>query len=155
MKKWLEKQIVFNGTLRVFAFFAKRKNFTKITYWATQKAAHLNLFLNKPKLAPNPESLAKSWQNMMPPDGQKFFKITEVTTDTAYTEIRLHCPLRGTGQVEACYKLMNYDRTLMKAIGGELIVLESQSNSGNNHCKLAIRRKGESIDDLIPAHHKK
>ena len=85
---------------------------------------------------------------------KEYFKIDEITEDTAYTKIHLECPLKGTGNVEACYKLMNYDRSLMKAIGGELVVLESQSNSGKNYCRLAIRKQGQDISDLIPAHKK-
>ena len=82
----------------------------------------------------------------------EYFKVSEITSDTAFTEIHLHCPLRGSGNAEACYKLMNYDRSLMKAVGGELVVLESQSNSGKDYCRLAIRRKGDDTSDLVPAH---
>ncbi|NMH88922.1 hypothetical protein [Flavivirga algicola] len=108
--------------------------------------------MNKPKYADNVHELAETWKKMMPIDGQDFFKITKVSNDTAYTEIHLHCPLRGTGNAEACYKLMNYDRTLMEEIGGKLVVLESQSNSGKNYCSLAIREKGRNMNDLIQAH---
>ena len=101
-----------------------------------------------------PELSAEAWQQLMPPDGQEYFKIAEVSADTAYTEIHLHCPLRGSGDVQACYKLMNYDRKLMEKVGGQLIVLESQSNSGESFCKLAIRKKGADVSDLIPAHKK-
>lgn len=152
MKSILEKQAVFNATLKLLAFFAKRNYFNKLTHWATQTSAKLNILLNKPKPAKEVGDLAEAWQKMMPPDGQEFFKISEVTADTAFTEIHLHCPLRGTGNVDACYKLMNYDRSLMKAVGGELIVLESQSNSGKNYCRLAIRKAGQDTSDLVPAH---
>jgi len=154
MKKLLEKQVVFNATLKVLSFFAQRSFFNNFTRWATNYSAKMNLILNRPRPVENLEALAKSWQEMMPPDGQQFFKITEITKDTAFTEIHLHCPLRGTGDVEACYKLMNYDRSLMKAVGGKLIVLESQSNSGKNFCRLAIRETGKDTSDLIPAHKK-
>lgn len=90
----------------------------------------------------------------MPPDGWKYFQIKEITAETAYVEIHLHCPLRGTGKVHTCYKMMNYDRKLMRGVGGSLIVLESQSNSGKEFCKLAIRREGVSTHDLVPAHKK-
>jgi hypothetical protein len=152
VKKYLEKQAVFNFTLKILAFFSQRKWGKSLTSWATTQTANLNLLLNKPKKAVNTEELAKTWQQLMPPDGQENFKIKEITDDTAITEIHLHCPLRGTGNVEACYKLMNYDRKLMDKVGGELIVLESQSNSGKPYCKLAIRKKGADTTDLIPAH---
>lgn len=152
MKKYLGTQRVFNFILKILAFFAKRNAFAKLTHWATQKNATLNLKINRPKPATQVADLAKSWKELMPYDGQEFFKISSITEDTAYTEIHLHCPLRGTGNVEACYKLMNYDRRLMKGIGGKLVVLESQSNSGKAFCSLAIRKESAGTDDLIPAH---
>ena len=88
----------------------------------------------------------------MPPDGQEYFKVTGFDEQTAYTEIHLPCPLRGSGNPHACYRLMNYDRQLMKKVGGELVVLESQSNSGKPYCKLAIRKQGADLSDLKQAH---
>ena len=154
MKKYLEKQSTFSFTLKIFAFFAKQKFFSRITQFLTNTAASFNIKLNKPTPATDIEALASAWQQMMPPDGQKYFKITQTDQNTAYTEIHLKCPLQGTGNVEACYKLMNYDRKLMKAVGGELVVLESQSNSGKKHCRLAIRKQGDDLSDLTPAHLK-
>ena len=152
MKKYLEKLIVFTSTLKILAFFSKRPYFDTLTKWATSQVAKLNILLNRPAKANSPEALAQAWQDLMPPDGKEYFKIVEISADTAYTEIHLHCPLRGTGDVNACYKLMNYDRKLAEQIGGQLIVLESQSNSGKSYCKLAIRQADAEVDDLIPAH---
>ncbi len=152
MREKLGSQKTFVNVLRFLAFFSQKKIFDRLTFWMTKKNAKLNIRLNQPKQATNVSDLAITWQQLMPNDGQHLFKITEISKDTAYTEIHLHCPLRGTGNVEACYKLMNYDRTLMEEIGGELVVLESQSNSGKNYCSLAIREKGQNMNDLIPAH---
>ncbi|HAA19312.1 MAG TPA: hypothetical protein DCR93_17990 [Cytophagales bacterium] len=155
MKKLLEKQVVFTATLRFIAFFSKRRGFAGLTRWLTHQAAHLNLALNRPQTANTPQQLAETWQQLMPPDGRENFKIDRVTEDTAYTEIHLHCPLRGTGNVEACHKLMHYDRTLMEKTGGQLVVLESQANSGNSFCRLAIRATSKGTQDLIPAHRQR
>jgi len=141
-------------TLRIFAFFAKRKGFTRFTQFLTTKAANLNIKLNKPQPATNVEALAHAWQQMMPSDAQDKFTIDGITTNTAQVKIDIQCPLRGTGNAEACYKLMNYDRTLMRKVGGELIVKESQSNSGEDHCILAIRKRGADTSDITPAHLK-
>ena len=154
MKKLLEKLSVFQFFLKGFAFFAQRPFFSKLTQGLTSSSARLNLLLNKPQPSTEVAQLAQTWQELMPPDGQELFPITEVTEDTAYSEIHLHCPLRGTGNAQACYKLMNYDRQLMNKIGGQLIVLESQSNSGKPYCRRAIRPKGQDTTDLIPAHQK-
>ena len=122
--------------------------------WLAGVLARVNIMLNKPKAASNTRELAERWKELMPPDGQDHFKISEITEDTAYVEIHLHCPLRGTGDVQGCYHLMNYDRSLMKKVGGELVVLDSQSNSGKSYCRLAIRPEGQILTDLIPAHKK-
>ncbi|WP_273565881.1 hypothetical protein [Maribacter halichondriae] len=150
----MESQTAFNISLSILAFFSKRNLFNGLTQWATNQLARLTIFLNKPNIANNVEELATIWQELMPEDGREYFKIGEIKKNTAYTEIHLQCPLRGTGNVEACNKLMNYDRKLMNAAGGTLIVLESQSNSGKNYCRLAIRKEGLDTSDLIPANKK-
>lgn len=155
LKRLLNKQAIFNIVLQVLAFTARSKNFNRLTYWATNRLAILNIWINKPLPNTDTHALAKTWKDLMPADGQEFFKVKEVDSQTAIVEIHLHCPLRGTGDVNACYKLMNYDRTVMNKIGANLIVLESQSNSGNNYCTLAIRQKEVDTSDLIPAHDKK
>ena len=76
----------------------------------------------------------------MPPNDQELFRITEVTEEAAFAEIHLNCPLRGSGDGQACHALMNYDRLLMKVVGGQLEVLESQATSGKTFCRLAIRK---------------
>lgn len=152
MKKLLEQQKVFSAVLRVLAFFSRRPFFDRFTRWATRQSARLNLQLNRPASSDQVGELAQTWQSLMPPDGQAYFQVKEVADDTAFVEIHLHCPLRDSGDVEACHKLMNYDRHLMRKTGGQLIVLESQANSGKGFCRLAIRRKGADVSDLVPAH---
>jgi hypothetical protein len=58
------------------------------------------------------EALGREWQRLMP--NPKLMPITRVEGDTAYGEIRVHCPLRGSGDVHACHRLMSYDRALMR-----------------------------------------
>lgn len=120
----------------------------------SRNAAKLNLSLNKPNKATSTEELGKRWVSMMPPDAREKFVITKHSDKTAYGEIRIHCPLRGSGDAHACYHLMNYDRTLMEEVGGQLVVLESQATTGADHCKIAIRPEGASVDDFLPAHEK-
>lgn len=151
MKKLLEKFAVFAFILKIYAFLGQRSYFDGLTQWLTSMAAHLNISLNQPKNADTPAELAQTWQDLMPPDARHLFPIKATDDTTAFVEIHLHCPLRGTGNNHACHKLMNYDRQLMDKVGGQLIVLESQSNSGNTYCKLAIRKAGEDVTDLTPA----
>lgn len=154
MKKFLERQAVFSLVLKCIAFVGRRPYLDGLTRRLTRSSAHLNLSLNKPAPAHSPQELGERWQAFMPPDGRDLFPIKSVDDKTAYTEIHVHCPLRGTGDVQACYKLMNYDRTLMEKVGGELVVLESQSNSGKSYCSIAIRPKSMGTSDLTPAHLK-
>ena len=153
IKRILERWAIFYLGLRVFAAFGKMKWY-RLASAMSGNAAKLNLTLNKPTPATTPSELGKQWMSMMPPDAKEKFAITSTDDRTAYGEIRIHCPLRGSGDASACYHLMNYDRTLMERVGGQLVVLESQSLTNNDHCKVAIRAQDDSVDDLIPAHVK-
>ena len=152
MKKLLEKQVVFTWVLRILAAWSKKPWTDRWIPGTTRRLARLNVLLNRPQPTSEAKELAQTWVDLMPPDGKENFQIKSVEGDTAYVEIHLHCPLRATGDVRACHRLMNYDRNLMKAVGGQLIVLESQSNSGKSFCRLAIRKAGLSVDDLPAAY---
>jgi len=152
MKKLLEKQVVFTWVLGILAAWSKRPLTDRWIPGATRRLARLNVLVNRPQPATEAKEFAQTWVNLMPPDGKENFRIKSVEGDTAYVEIHLHCPLRATGDVRACHRLMNYDRTLMEAVGGQLIVLESQSDSGKSFCRLAIRKLGLPVDDLPPAY---
>ena len=110
--------------------------------------------------ANNPAELATSWKDMMP-RSEAAFRIAEElqnpTTDNnpsvASAEIHLHCPLRGTANPLACYHLMEYDRALARAAGGELMVLESQSNSGRDYCRVLLAMQ-QSDFPHVPAHER-
>lgn len=45
---------------------------------------------------------------------------------------------------------MEYDREVLRAVGGQLIVLESQAVPGRCFCRVALRRQGAPMDDLPP-----
>ncbi|MGC6438860.1 MAG: hypothetical protein ACON4B_07800 [Flavobacteriaceae bacterium] len=152
LKILLHKQSLFVFVLKILGALSRHSVFDGIIQNSTLVLAKLNVRIIGPKSSTNARGLAEQWKAMMPADGQEFFKITSVTKDTAYTEIHLHCPLRGSGDLKACHKLMNYDRQLMKSIGGQLVVLSSQSNSGQSFCQLAIRKSNQSTTDLTPAH---
>lgn len=100
-------------------------------------------------------SLGAEWERLL--GNKRAAHVTSVTSATAQTpatafgEIAIRCPLRGTGDVAACHRLMGYDRALLEAAGGTLVVLESQASVGVTKCRVAIRRSGERVDDLPPA----
>ena len=97
------------------------------------------------------EALAREWNRLMPRP-RSAFPIIRTENETAYVEIRIHCPLRGTQDAMACWRSMEFDRALMKPLGGALVVMESQSVTGGSCCKLAIRRAGADFSDLPVAH---
>ena len=96
------------------------------------------------------EAVGLEWQRMFP--NAKMVPITGSDETTVYAEIRTHCPLRGTGDTEACHRMMEYDRRMLERIGGQLVVLHSQSEPGRQHCEVAIREVDVSLADLVPAH---
>ena len=97
------------------------------------------------------EALAEEWNRLMP-EPRKIFPVVAVEDDTAYMEIRASCLLRGSGDGEACWRAMEFDRALVEASGGQLVVMRSQAVEGYGCCKLAIRPKGQSLEELTVAH---
>ena len=97
------------------------------------------------------DMLGKMWQRGFP--SAKQVPITGMDDNTVYAEIHTPCPLRGSGDTMACYRMMAYDRKVVAKAGGEFVVLESQAQQDRNHCTVAMRFKGQSMDDLVAAHH--
>lgn len=97
------------------------------------------------------EALADEWNRLMP-EPRASFPIVGVEEDTAFVEIHVKCPLRGSGDAEACWRSMEFDRALMRTAGARLVVMESQSVTGGERCRLAIREAGADLDDLEVAH---
>jgi len=96
------------------------------------------------------EEIGNEWKRMFPLKGMQ--EILAVDADTIYARTHGWCPLRGTGDVRACFQLMEFDRALLETIGGQFVVLRSQAQPGVKTCDIAIRRLGKSIDDLVPAY---
>ena len=81
---------------------------------------------------------AEEWQRMFP--SKKMVPITSVDGDTVYAEIRSECPYRASGNVEGCYRMMEYDRKMMEKIGATFTVIKSQAEAGVSHCQIAISK---------------
>jgi hypothetical protein len=50
--------------------------------------------------------------------------------------------------------MMEFDREVLRHAGGQLVVLESQATPGVTVCRVAMRLQGQSLDGLVPAHHR-
>lgn len=101
----------------------------------------------------DPAALGDTWQEAFA--AKKQVPIVALDERTAYAEIRTPCPLRGSGDVDACYRMMGYDRAFLERANANLIVLRSQAEPNVEVCRVAIRHKSHSTDDLIPAHLKR
>jgi hypothetical protein len=94
--------------------------------------------------------LGTAWQRGFP--SPKQVPIEAVTDDTVFARIETPCPLRGTGRTSACWRMMEYDRAIAAAAGGQFMVLQSQAEPGITVCRVALRPAGAEMSDLIPAH---
>jgi hypothetical protein len=114
--------------------------YVRLTYWVRGRRP----------VTRTAEGLGREWERLMP--STDLARITRVENGTAYGAIYAHCPLRGTGDVEACHRMMGYDRGLLARHGGRLVVLESQAEPGRKSCVVAIRPFDVDSADLVPAH---
>ena len=100
--------------------------------------------------APDLPALGAAWQRGFP--SAKQVPIVALDAHTVHAEIRTPCPLRGSGDTLACWRMMAYDREVAAAAGGRFVVLRSQAEPGVAVCEVALRRAGEPVDDVVPAH---
>lgn len=96
-----------------------------------------------------PELFAQ-WQRCAPALAD--YRLADIRDETVFAEVHSPCALRGTGDLGACYRMMEYDREVMRAVGGELVILESQAAPDRTSCRVALRRRGAATDDLIPVY---
>lgn len=115
--------------------------------------AHLNaklvLLVRMGKRRSTIEDMGKEWKSMFPNDMQRLIK---QDADTVYYETHTWCPLRGTGDVTACYRMMEFDRAMHEKIGAQFVVIASQAEAGRKTCVVAMRKSGLPADDLVHAH---
>jgi hypothetical protein len=103
-------------------------------------------------VARTPEALGRQWEHLL--GNRRYAHVTRVdaSTATVYGEITGWCPLRGTGDLAACHRLMAYDRGLMAPSGARVVVLASQAEPGRHSCLIAIRDAELPSNDLVAAH---
>ena len=86
--------------------------------------------------AQNLEDLFEQWQRSSPALAD--YRLKKMEGDTIYAEIHSPCALRGSGDVGACHRMMEYDREVMRKVGGQLVVLQSQASPGRAFCQVAL-----------------
>jgi len=100
------------------------------------------------------EALGREWERLL--GDRRYARVTEIdaASQTVYGEITGRCPLRGSGDVDACQRLMAYDRGLMAPHGARFVVLASQAEPGRTTCQIAMRPALLPASDLLPAHQR-
>jgi len=81
---------------------------------------------------------AEEWQRMFP--SKKMVPITRIEEKIVYAEIHSECPYHGSGNLEGCHRMMEYDRKMMEKIGSTFLVVKSQAEPGVTHCQVAISK---------------
>jgi len=140
----------FDGILKFVGPIARKPSLAIITKTLMVSLAKLTIVSRKANKKESIQALTKEWLRMFP---RETCSIEKVEDETGYGLVHANCPLVGTGDVAACYKMMEYDRALMRKIGGKLTVIESRANPNvKGACKIAIRKLDDKRNDLIPAH---
>lgn len=152
IKNYLIKHSV-NAVLATSAWMATKESLNPITSAFMSGIAKATIKSKGISEAKNLADLGRQWQRGFP--SSKQVPIKEISADTVIAEIHTPCPLRATGDVNACYRMMQFDREVVKKAGGQFVVLSSQASPGNTFCTVAMRLRGADITDLIPAHEVK
>jgi len=90
--------------------------------------------------------LGRLWQRSFPSAQQ--VPIEGISGTTLIGQIHTRCPLRGSGDLQACQRMMEFDREVLRQVGGQFVVLQSQASPGVSHCRVAMRLAGQPMDDL-------
>jgi hypothetical protein len=140
-----------NGMRAMLAFsaFLARRSERLSTLWM-RRLAHGTVRAKRIGQAADLPALATAWQRGFP--SAQHVPIRTIDANTVHAEIHTPCPLRGSGDTRACWRMMEYDRAVARAAGGEFVVLRSQAEPGVTVCQVALRRAGAALDDLVPAH---
>lgn len=151
MSKWFIRSLT-QAVLSLLAFFARRPRLAWASNCLTRLLARTTVKAKAIGRASEVAELGSLWQRSFP--SKKQVPIESVTENTVIAQIHTPCPLRGTGDVHACHRMMEFDREVLRRAGGQFVVLESQATPGVSHCRVAMRLQGESLSGLVAAHER-
>ncbi|MCA9644115.1 MAG: hypothetical protein KC492_25655 [Myxococcales bacterium] len=151
MPKWLIRSGT-QAVLQLLAFVARRPRLAAVSDFLTRSLARLTVRAKGIGTTREISQLGASWQRSFP--AKKQVPIESVSGNTVIARIHTRCPLRGSGDVHACHRMMEFDREVARLAGGQFVVLESQATPGVESCRVALRLQGESVEDLVPAHER-
>lgn len=148
MRKWLVRNSV-QAMLRVSALLARRPALAGASRLWMRTLARTTIATKGIGPTHSLEDLGRAWQRGFP--SAKQVPITRIDSTTVYAEIHTPCPLRGSGDLAACARMMEYDHVVVERAGGNFVVLESQAQPGVTVCRVAMRRKDAPMHDLRDA----
>jgi hypothetical protein len=151
MRKFLIKHGM-QGVLKLLAFVARRPGFSAATGRLVNGMARATIRGKGLRRATTLEELGDQWQRGFP--ARKQVPITAISGTTVLAEIHTPCPLRGSGDLQACHRMMGYDRAVARHAGGQFLVLRSQAEAGRTHCQVALRWADADVSDLVQAHQR-
>jgi hypothetical protein len=135
---------------KIVAWPNRHASLTFFSTWLMRRLARIAMRKAQAKPASDLMELHAEWGRSAPAMAR--YKFISIEQETIYAEIHSDCALRGSGDLMACHRMMEYDREVLREVGGELVVLESQATPGRHFCKVALRKKGASMEDFTPAH---
>lgn len=133
--------------LRALAFLARRPGLEALSNAVTRRLATATVKAKGIGRAGTVAELGPLWQRSFP--AKKQVPIESVSSDTVFAQIHTPCPLRGSGDVQACHRMMEFDREVLRRAGGQFVVLQSQAEPGVPYCRVAMRMEGASLEGLL------
>ena len=145
-------RLAFDRVLAIVAWMTRRPRWQSTARRLLGALGRLVTWLYRVRPSAVPEGFGREWERVFP--SRKAVRLTAVHGDTAIGEIHVRCPLRGSGDVHACWRLMHYDRVIAERAGADFVVLASQAEPGRSHCVVALRARGADWSDLVAAHRR-
>ncbi|MFN4164024.1 MAG: hypothetical protein ACK4FJ_18870 [Ferrovibrio sp.] len=149
IQKTVTRQFM-GAMLAVSAFLARRPGLQPLSFAWSRALASLAIRRKRIGPAADLQALGRAWQSSFPSARQ--IPVERIAGDTVYARIETRCPLRGSGATTACWRMMEYDRAVARAAGGQFVVLQSQAEPGVTVCRVALQRTAATTNDLVPAH---
>lgn len=149
----LSKQFIrqaFNNIAKGFAFVARNEQLAPLFKAMGQGTARLVVNSKGLPRAHSLEELGETWQRAFP--SKNLVPIESITDSTVFAPIHDHCSLRGSSDVGAGYRMMEFDRGVLERIGGLFVVLEFQATPGITRCHVAMCMAGQGMGDVRAVH---
>ncbi len=132
--------VLFRLGARLLGPLARVERLDALARGIARGMARLTLWANRAHPSATLTGVATEWDRMFR-ESFPASHLTVIGETDAEGEITAPCPLgfAGSGDVRACDRAMEYDREMVRRLGGEFRVIESQATPGVHRCRLGIR----------------